>query len=628
MDNFSRESEIIEFAEKYFAMSADEAEQALLKTKAKKFYNESYLYAVLSAIKPYFDRFIALTPIDLQRKIGRVAFENLNFFDISQYEKPGDIFLRLRKFFEETSDFGINPYKIFYSSVISKAHLFYNKEGQYSNFKSDTANFKAVSSAISRQLGIDKKKVAKMYERCSTLCYKVDVVKVSDNYTALRLLFINSRPLLDGVEVKEILRNNPTLYACSKSIISLAFSYLKEKAEIYKARTKDEHNLSEILASWIKNNSSALALNVKGMREKEGALTKFLQTFASKSEVDAVINSIFDNPTNICAINKISSDTFFKNNNYISTIRTLITYLDNDSGRPVNTIRYLMKSKLVYSVDGERLKQFLEKVKDADQLNKTNIMQKFAERGDAVFGYFNKFTDEQIIEKLMANKILFPIKLYNMTKSTIAQKFYEVFSNNADGNFEYFNRLLRKNYYYEIICRNLDFAEEYLREFDFDLREKADLRGVAENIKNAVLSFTSAYVEYADRYIKTTMREDVKDYQMAVRGVKKEIENLYNEGAILARERYENVDELYETFKKNTEEKLSIHNNPIFRRDNFLRKLMEASKVLEKDATTRQLTIYDNFTIDKDKEEAYKSLKTALNSMLALQKHEGEKVKV
>ena len=55
---------------------------------------------------------------------------------------------------------------------------------------------------------------------------------------------------------------------------------------------------------------------------------------------------------------------------------------------------------------------------------------------------------------------------------------------------------------------------------------------------------------------------------------------------------------------------------------------MEASKVLEKDATTRQLTIYDNFTIDKDKEEAYKSLKTALNSMLALQKHEGEKVKV
>ena len=160
------------------------------------------------------------------------------------------------------------------------------------------------------------------------------------------------------------------------------------------------------------------------------------------------------------------------------------------------------------------------------------------------------------------------------------------------------------------------------------MREKADLRGVAENIKNAVLSFTSAYVEYADRYIKTTMREDVKDYQMAVRGVKKEIENLYNEGAILARERYENVDELYETFKKNTEEKLSIHNNPIFRRDNFLRKLMEASKVLEKDATTRQLTIYYNFTSHEDKEEAYKSLKTALNSMLALQKHEGEKVKV
>lgn len=609
MNNLTCTSEIVRMAKTYFAMSEDEIESALMKAKKKKDFSESYLYSILISAEPYFSRYLEDTPVDLQRKIGRVAFDGLNYSTFRLYETPQDTRYRLTEFFAMTSSYGINPYKIFYSTVISKAHLFYNREGKYSIYKHETSNFEVVSNAIEEQLGIDKAKVAKMYERCSSLSYKVDIEKIEKNYRAIRRLSYNSASIFNNIEVKEILRNNPTLYSCSQ--IESAFNYLKKKAEIYKVKNNDKRCVEDILNSWIKNNSSSLAINVEGMKSKERALYNFLTTIASKDKVASVIYSIFDNPTSISTINKISSDTFFKHENYMKVIKTLIYFLDAPSKEkyPLNTFNYLKNSKLVYSIDYKRLKGFLDKVKNCDIQDKTNLMQRFVEKGDAIYSYFDKYTDDEILEKLRTDKILFRIKLYNMTKSMIAHKFYEVFSNNPDEKFNYLNDLLCENYNLEIICSHINKATSYIDILKKVLNRNGNVLPFAKEIEENALSFLGVYFQYEEKYIKVDFDEAMEVFMTKVDNVKKEIDTLYENGVDDAKKRYDSVDALYRTFKENTENKLSKNNNPVLRREEFKKDLQEVVKALEKEVETKQLSIYDYKDGANDKYQALSILK-------------------
>ncbi len=609
MNNLTCTSEIVRMAKTYFAMSEDEIESALMKAKKKKDFSESYLYSILISAEPYFSRYLEDTPVDLQRKIGRVAFDGLNYSTFRLYETPQDTRYRLTEFFAMTSSYGINPYKIFYSTVISKAHLFYNREGKYSIYKHETSNFEVVSNAIEEQLGIDKAKVAKMYERCSSLYYKVDIEKIEKNYRAIRRLSYNSASIFNNIEVKEILRNNPTLYSCSQ--IESAFNYLKKKAEIYKAKNNDKRCVEDILNSWIKNNSSSLAINVEGMKSKERALYNFLTTIASNDKVASVIYSIFDNPTSISTINKISSDTFFKHENYMKVIKTLIYFLDAPSKEkyPLNTFNYLKNSKLVYSIDYKRLKGFLDKVKNCDIQDKTNLMQRFVEKGDAIYSYFDKYTDDEILEKLRTDKILFRIKLYNMTKSMIAHKFYEVFSNNPDEKFNYLNDLLCENYNLEIICSHINKATSYIDILKKVLNRNGNVLPFAKEIEENALSFLGVYFQYEEKYIKVDFGEAMEMFMTKVDDAKKEIDTLYENGVDDAKKRYDSVDALYRTFKENTENKLSKNNNPVLRREEFKKDLQEVVKALEKEVETKQLSIYDYKDGVNDKYQALSILK-------------------
>lgn len=538
-----------------------------------------------------------------------MAFDGLNYSTFRLYETPQDTRYRLTEFFAMTSSYGINPYKIFYSTVISKAHLFYNREGKYSIYKHETSNFEVVSNAIDEQLGIDKAKVAKMYERCSSLSYKVDIEKIEKNYRAIRRLSYNSASIFNNIEVKEILRNNPTLYSCSQ--IESAFNYLKKKAEIYKAKNNDKRCVEDILNSWIKNNSSSLAINVEGMKSKERALYNFLTTIASNDKVASVIYSIFDNPTSISTINKISSDTFFKHENYMKVIKTLIYFLDAPSKEkyPLNTFNYLKNSKLVYSIDYKRLKGFLDKVKNCDIQDKTNLMQRFVEKGDAIYSYFDKYTDDEILEKLRTDKILFRIKLYNMTKSMIAHKFYEVFSDNPDEKFNYLNDLLCENYNLEIICSHINKATSYIDILKKVLNRNGNVLPFAKEIEENALSFLGVYFQYEEKYIKVDFGEAMEMFMTKVDDAKKEIDTLYENGVDDAKKRYDSVDALYRTFKENTENKLSKNNNPVLRREEFKKDLQEVVKALEKEVETKQLSIYDYKDGANDKYQALSILK-------------------
>ena len=608
MNSLALTDEIVRIAIKYFNMNEAEALAALNKAKAKKDFKANYLYSVLISAEPYFNKYLELTPADLQRKIGRVAFENLNYTALSTNETPTETTLRLGEFFKVTSDYGINPYKIFYSSVISKAHLFYNKEGYYSNYKQKIGNFLAVANAIAEQLGVDRAKVAKMYERCSTLAYKVDTEKVYKNYHAIRRLGYYGEIILNSVDVKEILRNNPTLYSCSENQIESAYLYLIKKAEIYSARMKDKRQIKDILANWIKNNSSVLAINVDGMKNKERGLYNFLITIADRKEVQDILYSIFDNPTSISAINKISSDTFFKNDNYMKVIKTLICFLDegNEKNIPSNTLSYLKKSKLVYSIDYRRLYSFLDKIKNDDEAE--TLLQKFIEKGDAVFSYFDRNSDEEIIEKLRTNKIFYRIKLYNMTKAQIAQKFYEVFSSNPDERFSELNSILNENYNLDLICSHLNRAEKGLFDLEKVIKKNINILPLVKEIKSDVFDFLGTYLEYEERYLNTSFAESMDRFSSRVESVKKEIDVLYNAGAIEAKKQYDNVDALYNAFKKNTDEKLLNDNNPIRKRKAFSSHLNTIIQELENGQETRQLSIFD-FKEQSDDSEALIILK-------------------
>lgn len=111
--------EIVRIANSYFAMSEEEARVALSKSSL----DENYLSAILTSVEPFFKRYLTQTSVELRRKIGRVAFEKLNNANFLQ-ESVTQLKIRLTEFFNLTSDYGINPYEIFYASVIASAHNF------------------------------------------------------------------------------------------------------------------------------------------------------------------------------------------------------------------------------------------------------------------------------------------------------------------------------------------------------------------------------------------------------------------------------------------------------------------------------------------------------------------------
>ena len=588
--------EIVRIANSYFAMSEEEARVALSKSSL----DENYLSAILTSVEPFFKRYLTQTSVELRRKIGRVAFEKLNNANFLQ-ESVTKLKIRLTEFFNLTSDYGINPYEIFYASVIASAHNFYNREGNFSSYKQKVGNFTTVSRAIEKQLGLSREKVAKMYERCSSLAYRVDTEKVADNFDALLKLGYRGESVLSYVDVKEILRNNPSLYTCGAGQIRNAYVYLVHKAELF-VKKSGRGDVLSTLNSWIKNNSSVLAINIDGMKRKETALYNYLIKITSRDEATDVLLSLFDNPTNISAINKISFDTFFKKDNYQKVIDALVEFLDK-RGKTTKTVQYLKNSKLVYSIDNRRLYAFLKKLKESDENENTILLQKFVEKGDAIFPYFERYNDDEIIEKLKTNKILYRIKLYNMTKANIVQKFYEVFAENGEEKFDYFEGLMRENYNLDLIAKNVDIAEDALQNLAEDYLKNA--QKVKENIEN----FFATLAEYEEKYLKTDLKTAIEEFEKKVDKVKKEIDTLYDNGVDSAKKRYDNVDALYTAFRENTEQKLYNNNNPFARKEEFSRKLNEAVEKLKGEVETKQLSLYDYKEADEDKLNALKILK-------------------
>lgn len=629
MENLSKD--IVTIAVKYFNMSEEEAVSALNKARKRANYNEEILYTILTAVEPYFERYINVTSKELQRKIGRVAFTKINYSALHDNgETSSQVWSRLKDFFKDTSNYGINPYEIFYSSVITNAHLFTNREGNFSNYKETICNFNAVSSAIEKRLGLASKKVANMYEKCSSLCYKADTLKVRNNYSTIREFFYGDDYILSVIDVKEIFRNNPSLFTCSDRQIRNAFFYLTEKAEIFKTRFEDSRKVGEILRDWIMSNSSALTINEQCMRVKEKRIYDTLSQVYPQDKVMNIINSIFENPTSICAINKISSDVFYgkTGNNYIGVIKTIAYFLDNSpNGKPKeNTYNYLLNTKLLYSVDNKKLFAFLKKVKEYDEKNKTELLKSFADKGDAIYPYFEKYSDEEIIEKLRSNKITYPIKLYNMTKNMIAQKFYEIFSPYPEESFAYLDRLLHANYNHEVVCQALTEPEEYL-DLLIDSTNSHDKMFYAEMLKRGINDFLGICHEYEYKYIKKGLKEEMKDFDSQVEFLVSNIDDLYNKGVDSAKKRYDNIDTLYSTFKKNTEEKLSKNNNPIFRQEQFLGKLDGVIDGIGKSFPDKQLSLYD--AQSKEDEENYKTLDTLndVKKKLLLNLGKDEKIK-
>ena len=214
--------------------------------------------------------------------------------------------------------------------------------------------------------------------------------------------------------------------------------------------------------------------------------------------------------------------------------------------------------------------------------------EKVAGKLDAIVPYFDKFSNAEIVEKIKNNNILLPIKLYNMTKREIAQKFYEVFAGkNNEEMFDKFLTLLHLNYRHEELS---EYADDVSHEIDdlidlFGLREKRDLHEILKNRDNRVKIATKSEVLMGKIYTYIgnmcalynkesgeEIDEITKKFESDVKNLYESIEKSFQKGIAKAKTIYRNPEELYETFKENSVHKIDLNNLPRKRLDGIVKK--------------------------------------------------------
>ena len=608
--------DIVDFAKKYFLMEESDVRQALTN-KITSTGDRYRLVAILGALKPSFELFVNETEDDLKRKIGRVIFSKLNYKNFDSNETSIGTRKRLFSLFDATTKKGINPYEIVYVTVLTQGELFLNDDGTYDQFKASYSSFNVVFSAIKDKFRIDNReienrKIASMYERCSSLIYKVNTMKVEDNYKTLsNLCLVRKLPndsdkkyeyiyLFNQSEVVEIFRNNPSLFTLTSGRIFSAFKYIAEKAKNYIENEYKKGNKLrkiDVLHDWIMNNSSVLTIKVEEMKRKENALRNELLNFYDENEVNGVISSLFNNPTNIAYVNKITEDNFFGKasggrRNYQNVIRTIIKHIGKDEA-----LNYFKNTKTIYGVEYNKLDELLANLKLMDSTQGNNLVQKFISSGDALVPFLETSKITDIIEKLKANKILEPIKLYNMTKREIAQEFYNVFAGeDAENGFNELERLLNINYKNECLVESLQDIYKNIDELIdlFGLKDKdiydrhnhsnmpmikndVALQEKITNLGNIILGKLQIYAgKVRDTYNKYEPEEvglAMQDYEDSVKKLKAEADSFVKTNIDSARKHYRNPDELADTFRANTASKLNISNTPSHQVRAFTKKL-------------------------------------------------------
>lgn len=580
MQNIDNYREIITWAGDYFGFS----EKQTIKFLHDKFpvpsTSYSRLYYILKALKPSLNLFVDKASKELKKKIGNVIFNRLNYDSFHEKESCYETYDRLSKLFCKTTAKGINPYEIIYINVLTNGELFLDKDGEYNRGRENFYNFDKVFDALERTLSLESHAVVKMYERCSTLLSRVsssDVKSVYETISALNFFWIGKRIYIfdHSIEVKDLLRNKPFLFSLKSENIQEAFEYICSRV---KAMKKLNPNSSEVdvmavkdtLCDWINNNATLLSMNKDDIKFKQRAIANQLYDMLSDRYLE-VCQELFWDPTNIAYISNIAINDFKKN--YKQNLMALKQLDDRAFLSDDELVSYLKKSKLIYGIPNNQLISVIDAILNSDQSEE--LKTKFLQSGDAIFPYFAKYTTAEILAKLSDNQILMPIKLYNMTKKEIARTFFEIFdyTENVDKSFNNFMNFIHHireiNDGNKMLAPYLDEALEDIEQISAIVKSKKSIlkyKGDCDKIcalTNKLERCIYNYIQEQESYLfdikeKRPYFENEVRLQQAGQQWLDYIDFIYHNNIDNARKIYKNADELYEVFRKNSEEKFKL----------------------------------------------------------------------
>lgn len=635
------------FAEKYFSMNPQDVEKAYYsRIKAE---NLPRVSAILSSLRPHLDRFLDYTSEQDRRRAGNVIFKTLRYSSFDENESASETRSRLESLFKDTTARGINPYNIIYVSSLTNAEMFLDEDGNFDRKKYEIGNFRAVYSAIfnkfrnymvhsddgafvsdDEKISYARKDTTALYEKCSTLLHRANTLKVDSNFAAVTQLYIydeNNRNvrIFGSRSAAEIFKTNPSLFTLTSGKIKSAFNYVVVKAKNHLAvNTKDSRCLAELLHDWIYNNSTVLTINDAELAKREKYIRNFMEKLYPQNEVDSYIYSLFSNPTSICAMNDVPNTNFYDRASYHSLLvdedkvrtnyQNVVYFLIDNLGKD-GAYEYLLGSRKIYSVPVTKLETVVNELKDIDAKEGTNYAGRFFSLGDAILGYANKLTAPELVKKVKDNKTLSEIDVDELSKKELAQKFFKVFAGkNSEEEYKKYVQILVVNFNNKKVFDGTEEITEQLeklielyqlnREENFvstlkeDKKTKNKILRVGKDILGKLQGYETAVGDVYETETKN-IPGIVSKFRKDANEMLRHIDELYEDNVEKVKAVYKNPDDLYKTFKTNTENVLALEQSPDAVMNRFVKKfgndLLKPVSSALKGTNSYQINFFEDF---------------------------------
>lgn len=416
---------------KYFAFSDEEFSAYYKKFNDKQDYKR--LVEILKAVIPYCDQYLDTTDDKIKRKVGLVLISKLDYSSFA--EKEDETYTRLHNFFKNTTEKGINPYKIIYCSVLTDAELKNDFEDN-SKYPVATRKFLRIYDALKGTLNLTDQETVEIFEKCSTLISKVYSNRIPEIYNCLSTLAVNGEQkgfrIFNEKEVAEILKINPSLFTISNDKMISAYAFLKAcvkplAAQPHKKYYDDKEMDSLyaealILRQWLKNNSTLLSINADVIQSKYNHLIDFVGV-KTDHKYDRVLDSYFHDPITLSIISQMPYSEI-RNNSFAN-----IHMLDSLIHDKVAVTNYLKENPYFIAMPSNKVSELFYCLKSLDERSENiDYLQTFLDSGRSLFKGSGNFNVDDILEKIKNKSALPKIDVEHINGTELLDKFCEIYN--------------------------------------------------------------------------------------------------------------------------------------------------------------------------------------------------------
>lgn len=485
------QQEVVEQLQKLFGLTESYIQQQL-DTKIRSTKDRERLVAIIKAVGPACEQFAdkidaegnLLVNEKLKNKVGKLLLSRLDYDTFDVEESPRATYFRLASdrdgFFGQTTEKGINPYKIIYATVLTNANLRDDYQNGVKDDRCEARQFYAIYNALQRTLRLSNQETNELFEKCSSLaskCYSTNIPAVYQELLSLAVigqeearasyLFRTIRAEDDylprerriSVEIENILKVNPSLFMVKPERLKKAFAYVctrvpKEQIEEVYQRALAENPQTtmtrfdakvQILRSWIKDNSTLLTMNVSDMKKKEGLLIGIFNRMPpEKQEVyRTAFRSMINNPVSLSILSSMKlSDmaTVDATGHILKNHAALNIALLESYTTPEKTAKYIKENHYFLAMSTSKLSYLLQLIAEHDKENPDNPkLDVFLKFGKTLFASNVEFNPDDIFAKLNNLELLNDLDVDKMSDSQRLTKFVELF---FDGNMQVENEIV------------------------------------------------------------------------------------------------------------------------------------------------------------------------------------------